>query len=141
VTRGSAPRSSTSWAKGRRAITIVAAAVGANADADADAGAIVLVVPPAIPPPVVVVRHGSAPRSFTSWLKGQRAIAIIAAAVRADTDADANADAGVVLVIVPPAIPPPIAEVKGVDRLHRAMTVPLAGDCLILTGIMKNGHE
>ena len=126
MTRGSALRSSTSWAKGRRAIAIVAAAVGADADADADAdaGVVVVIIPSAIPPPVVIVTHGLAPRSSTSWLKGRRAVAIVAAAVGADTDANADADAGVLLVVVLPAIPPPVAAVKGVDRLRRAMTVP-----------------
>ena len=68
--------------------------------------------------------RGSAPRSSTSWAKGRRAIAIVAAAVGADADADADADAGVVVIVVPPAIPPPVAAVEGVDRLRRATTVP-----------------
>jgi hypothetical protein len=130
MTHGSGPGSSTSWAKGQHLIAIVAAAVGAdtntNADADANAGAVVVidVVPSAIPPPIVVVTHGSAPRSSTSWLKGRRAIAIVAAAVGADANANANANAGVVVVIIPPAISPPVAAVEDVDRLRRAMTVP-----------------
>ena len=66
----------------------------------------------------------SAPRYSTSWSKGQRAIAIVAAAVGADADADANANAGIVVIVVPPAIPPPVAAVKGVDRLRCATTVP-----------------
>ena len=122
---------------------IVAAAVGAdaNADADANAGAVLVVdvVPSAILPPVVVVTHGLAPQSSTSWSKGRRAITIVAAAVRADADADANANIGVIVVVVPPAIPPPVAAVEGLDRLRCATTVPPARDCLILTGIMKNG--
>ena len=68
--------------------------------------------------------RGLAPRSSTSWLKGRRAVAIIAAAVGADANADANADAGVLVVVVPPAIPPPVAAVEGVDRLCRMTTVP-----------------
>ena len=57
-----------SWAKGRHAIVIIAATVRADVDADADAGTVVVVniIPSAIPPPVVVVTHGSAPQSSTS---------------------------------------------------------------------------
>jgi hypothetical protein len=121
VTRGSAPQSSASWAKGQCAIAIVAATVGVNADADANA-VIVVVVNVDV---VSSATHGLAPQSSTSWLKGRHATVIIAATVGADANADADADAGVVVVVViPPAIPPPVAAVKGVDRLHRATTIP-----------------
>ncbi len=68
--------------------------------------------------------RGSAPRSSTSWAKGQRTISIVAAAVGADVDADANAGAVAVVDVVPSVIPPPVAAVEGVDRLRRATTVP-----------------
>ena len=126
VTRGLDPQSSISWAKGRPAIAIVATAVGTDVNANADAGPVVVinVVLSAIPPPVVVVTHSLAPWSSTSWLKERRAIAIVATAVGANADDNPDANAGVVVVVVPPAIPPPIAAVEGVDRLRRVTTVP-----------------
>ena len=68
--------------------------------------------------------RGSAPRSSTSWAKGQRAISIVAAAVGADVDADANAGAVAVVDVVPSVIPPPVAAVEGIDRLHPMMATP-----------------
>ncbi len=63
------------------------------------------------------------------------------AAVGANANANADADVGGVVIVIPSAIPPPVAAVKGVNRLCPATTIPPAKDHLILTGIMKNGHE
>jgi hypothetical protein len=100
VTRGSASPSSTSWSKGRRAVAIIPAAVGADADADANADA------------------------DADTNADADADADADANADADADADANADAGVIVVVVPPAIPPPVAAVEGVDCLRRTTTIP-----------------